>query len=159
MIEDLVKREKEQADLQKLPPHVYSSIVHSMGDLKNKIETAEGFEKKVLEKELEMISTEFSELLGIRLEKILTPSPQNLTSEEEKVFKEISELIEKYRKTLLTKTVPRMIHVRLTADIPQIMGPNMKIYGPFAKDEDVELPTEVGLMLIKAKLGIKGEEK
>lgn len=157
MIEDILKKEKEEVKLQKLSPNFYSDLLNYIENLKNKIETKEGFEKKVLQRELRVIKTKFSELLALRMEKIVSLKDQNFIAEEEKVFKEISELIKKYKKTLFAETVPRTLKVRLKEDLPEIVGPDLKIYGPFKKGEDVELPTNVGILLIKNRLGIKGE--
>jgi len=157
MIEDILKKEKEEVKLQKLSPNFYSDLLNYIENLKNKIETKEGFEKEVLQRELRVIKTKFSELLVLRMEKIVNLKDQNFIPEEEKVFKEISELIKKYKKTLFAETVPRTLKVRLKEDLPEIVGPDLKTYGPFKKGEDVELPTNVGILLIKNRLGIKGE--
>ncbi|RLF96753.1 hypothetical protein DRN58_00405 [Thermococci archaeon] len=157
MIEDILKKEKEEVKLQKLSPNFYSDLLGYIENLKSKIETKEGFEKKVLQRELRVIKTKFSELLALRVGKIVSLKDQNFMPEEEKVFKEISELIKKYKKTLFAETVPRTLKVRLKEDLPEIVGPDLKIYGPFKKGEDVELPTDVGILLIKNGLGIKGE--
>ena len=157
MIEDILKKEKEEVKLQKLSPNFYSDLLDYIENLRSKIETKEGFEKKVLQRELRVIKTKFSELLALRVGKIVSLKDQNFMPEEEKVFKEISELIKKYKKTLFAETVPRTLKVRLKEDLPEIVGPDLKIYGPFKKGEDVELPTDVGILLIKNGLGIKGE--
>jgi len=157
MIEDILKKEKEEVKLQKLSPNFYSDLLGYIENLRSKIETKEGFEKKVLQRELRVIKTRFSELLALRVGKIVSLKDQNFMPEEEKVFKEISELIKKYKKTLFAETVPRTLKVRLKEDLPEIVGPDLKIYGPFKKGEDVELPTDVGILLIKNGLGIKGE--
>ena len=157
MIEDILKKEKEEVKLQKLSPNFYSDLLGYIENLKSKIETKEGFEKKVLQRELRVIKTKFSELLALRVGKIVSLKDQNFMPEEEKVFKEISELIKKYKKTLFAETIPRTLKVRLKEDLPEIVGPDLKIYGPFKKGEDVELPTDVGILLIKNGLGIKGE--
>ncbi|MCD6467371.1 MAG: DNA replication complex GINS family protein [Methanomicrobia archaeon] len=157
MIEDILKKEKEEVKLQKLSPNFYSDLLGYIENLRSKIETKEGFEKKVLQRELRVIKTKFSELLALRVGKIVSLKDQNFMPEEEKVFKEISELIKKYKKTLFAETVPRTLKVRLKEDLPEIVGPDLKIYGPFKKGEDVELPTDVGILLIKNGLGIKGE--
>ena len=157
MIEDILKKEKEEVKLQKLSPNFYSDLLGHIENLRSKIETKEGFEKKVLQRELRVIKTKFSELLALRVGKIVSLKDQNFMPEEEKVFKEISELIKKYKKTLFAETVPRTLKVRLKEDLPEIVGPDLKIYGPFKKGEDVELPTDVGILLIKNGLGIKGE--
>ncbi len=159
MIEDLLKTEKEEVRLQKLPPNFCPDVLNYIESLKNRIETKKGFEKKVIQRELRVVKTKFSELLLLRLKKIVNLNDQNFIPEEEKVFKEISELIKKYKKTLVTEPVPRTLKVRLKKDLPEIIGPDLKVYGPFKKDEDVELPTEVGVLLIRTKLGVKGEGK
>ncbi|HHF09599.1 MAG TPA: DNA replication complex GINS family protein [Methanomicrobia archaeon] len=157
MIEDILKKEKEEVKLQKLSPNFYSDLLDYIENLRSKIETKEGFEKKVLQRELRVIKTKFSELLALRVGKIVSLKDQNFMPEEEKVFKEISELIKKYKKTLSEETVPRTLKVKLEKDLPVIIGPDLKTYGPFRKDEEVELPVEMGILLIKNRIGIKGE--
>jgi len=157
MIEDILKKEKEEVKLQKLSPNFYSDLLGYIENLRSKIETKEGFEKKVLQRELRVIKTKFSELLALRVGKIVSLKDQNFMPEEEKVFKEISELIKKYKKTLSEETVPRTLKVKLEKDLPVIIGPDLKTYGPFRKDEEVELPVEMGILLIKNRIGIKGE--
>ncbi len=159
MIEELLKREREEVRLQKLPPEIYSNVLHYMREIKNKIKTKEGLEKRVLEKELETVRKQFSELIETRIEKVVAVEDQHLTSEEEKIFKEISELIKKYKKAVVTKTIPRTVTVRLKKDLPEIVGPDLNVYGPFKEGEDVELPIEVGILLMKSKIGVKGEKE
>jgi len=48
MIEDILKKEKEEVRLQKLPPNFYPDLLNYIENLKNKIETKEGFEKKTI---------------------------------------------------------------------------------------------------------------
>ncbi len=157
MIEEILRKEREEIKLQKLPPNFYSESMEYIKKLKNDINQKEGFEKKLLQRELKSFKAMFSELINLRINKVIDLRDQNFTPDEEKVFKEISELIKKYKKTLSEETVPRTLKVKLEKDLPVIIGPDLKTYGPFRKDEEVELPVEMGILLIKNRIGIKGE--
>ncbi|MEA1994216.1 MAG: hypothetical protein U9N35_07490 [Euryarchaeota archaeon] len=158
MMEDLLKKEQEEVELQKLPQDLYLTLLNRIGGLKNKIELKDGLEKRVLKEEMKTLKNCFSELVTIRLEKMLKHQNRNLMPEEEKVFKEISELIKKYKKTLFAGSIPRRLKVRTKKDLPEIIGPDLRAYGPFKKGENIELPIEIGILLIKSNQCIKVKE-
>lgn len=47
-----------------------------------------------------------------------------------------------------------MLHVKIISDVPSFVGGDMKEWGPFQKNEEVELPVRVARLLTERKLAV-----
>ena len=73
-----------------------------------------------------------------------------LAGARKEVFKNLFEFNHQ-PKSLKTEEVKKEQEttVKLKCDVPEFVGPDMKTYGPFAKDQIVKLPKDITLMLTK----------
>jgi len=117
------------------------------------------------------------EILEIRERKILKKafhaamSPETeqeplLSGEEKKLFSSIYKVVCEYKKYLDGIFVAEQkgkekekhlntISVQIIEDVPAFVGANMKEFGPYKKDQLIELPQDVAEILISRKLAIK----
>lgn len=89
-----------------------------------------------------------------------------LYGEEKKLFCSICKIVSDYRKYLDSIFVSEAksrdkekhlntISVQIIEDVPAFVGTNMKEFGPFKKDQIVELPADTAEILISRKLAVK----
>ncbi len=108
------------------------------------------------------------EIFSIREKKILNRAlvaartndinEEHLAQQEMKMFRKSIELLKEYRKMLdemFESEVPgsesskdlNNLSVRILSDIPAFIGSDMKEYGPYSKDDIVDLPLHIGKLL------------
>lgn len=105
-------------------------------------------EKKILNKAL--ISARTGEI-----------SDEHMATEEKKIFKKILALLEDHNSVLtsfFTSEPAKLekdsagITLKVLSEIPSFVGPNMKEYGPFSKDQVVNVPKKIAQLLESRKL-------
>ncbi len=114
------------------------------------------------------------EILSLRQKKILSKalissktSEENnelMAEEEKKMFKEILKILKSYNdfveSIFIGKTKPKekglnKVLVKILSDVPSFIGTDMKEYGPFKKDEKIELPPKIAKLFVSRKIGKK----
>lgn len=114
------------------------------------------------------------EIFAMRSRKILSralvgsrtkeSSEEGLTLQEAKLFKSILSELEKHNTVLnsmftegTTKTEKKSQlqtqKIKISKDIPAFVGADMKEYGPFTKDQTIELPNKIAKLLVSRKFG------
>ncbi|MFQ5762143.1 MAG: hypothetical protein ACE5PO_03830 [Candidatus Bathyarchaeia archaeon] len=163
-------KEDEAQDLQPLAKDFYIKLAAYRKELQAEVQVAEDTlpRTRILKLELENGRQLMENLFQLRLRKMLDYLAQNrpvsldlLASEEVEVYNqllnafrhagEILGSIEKGRHAE-PSTSPRDtkgIIVRFLQDTPAIVGADMKIYGPYQKEDVASLPLENAEILIK----------
>ena len=114
-------------------------------------------------REKEVATRLLDELRETRFRKILENAKigipvaeENLTSEERAFVRSLSESLATFKKneiqtedTSISVTPAELMVVRFLQDIPEIVGTDLKIYGPYKKEDVGSLPTENANALIK----------
>ncbi len=113
------------------------------------------------------------EILSLREKKILnkalisskTAEPNNelMATEEKKMFKEILKILESHNSLIESVFVGKQkktkekdlnkVSVRILSDVPSFIGTDMKEYGPFKKEQTVELPSKIAKLFVSRKIG------
>jgi DNA replication initiation complex subunit (GINS family) len=121
---------------------------------------------RLLQKEMGIAHRLLNELREQRLQKIMSLAkrgavinPQTLTEEEQALVKIVTSSISEFnmeqteqqiRKSELTPEFEAdLAVVRFLEDIPEIVGVDLKIYGPYKKEDVGSLPKENAIGLIK----------
>lgn len=106
-------------------------------------------EKKILNKALIVSRTEdFSE--------------EKMASQEKDAFKKLLKVLEEHNRVCTAlfggerENDSGKVELKMLKDVPTFIGTDMKEYGPFAKDETVELPKKIAQLFLSRKLA---EEK
>ncbi len=111
----------------------------------------------------ELITARYNKLIKINMEKKKLPLDA-LSVEEKKIFSIFSSFYKEYqlfRKKLFQGAVltsdfsepSKRVTLRILKDIPDLIGSDMKSYGPFLVEDVASLPPENAELLIKRGLG------
>ncbi len=163
------RKEKETSDLQRLPKDFYAKLADYMRRIREerRMMDEESIRGKLLRREEENVRRMISDLIQTRYKKIsqiiakreIAPLTA-LTEEEENLYNGLSSHAETYNtllKNILQGRKPKIRHpktkgfmvVRILKEIPQIVGSDMKTYGPFKPEDVAALPEENAKALIK----------
>jgi len=117
---------------------------------------------RLLLKEKEIVNRLLRELKEVRLRKLLSLAQNgreindaNLTEEERKLARTFEQSIETFDREKPT-TKPAVIEetvelsvLRFLQDIPEIVGTDLRIYGPYKKEDVGSLPNQNAIALVK----------
>jgi DNA replication factor GINS len=159
------KSEKTSRETQPLPDDFYQKTEAYLSGLDREDasideHTAKG---RLLLKEKEIATRLLRELKETRLRKLLahaqngeTVDGVNLTEEERKLSKDIAGSIEAFEQCRALPSTPsapeesvELCVVRFLEDIPEIVGTDLRIYGPYKKEDIGSLPTQNATALVK----------
>ncbi len=166
----ILQLEIENDTVQEIDPHFYSSIGELIGNLKN--QGYDGIESKIKDSLVKIITDMTTLILKIRIEKAIKSKEldySNLLDEERFIVDSEDELRQR-KETILAATLngrlklletvanghrSRSIVIRFLKPIDQIIGSDLKKYGPFEAEDVATLPFENALALINKKIAIK----
>jgi DNA replication factor GINS len=171
----LWKTEKEQLDLQPLNRTFFQDLSRYVKTLREELQALDEqtWKAALLLDEQKRIKNLLSDITVTRFQKILDAvkearelTSDQLTTEEEYSYHALQQ-IWKHTQTVITDilrgrspkipndlsmTKPKRLLIRFLQAIPAIVGPDMKTYGPFHKEDVAYLPTENAEVLIKRKI-------
>ena len=174
---ELWKNEFESSQLCKTSPDFYARIAEYLRRLKDESRMLDKRTAKatLLRNEIRNVRRMLRDLMQTRYRKMIRLSmsgektlPEVMTDEDKKVYTELSNLAEAYKsfsadllsgRSATTKSEQRQnrIALRFLKDVPEIIGADMKIYGPFKAEDVGSLPTENAKILIRQGLVEKVE--
>jgi len=127
--------------------------------------------KKMIE---EVFSLREKKVLGMALIASRTDEfdEKNMFLEERKFFRTLLALMKKNREALQEtflvgsqkkeeKKVKKeeIVSVKILSDVPSFIGTDMKEYGPYKKNEVIEIPSKIAKLFVLRKLGVKEEKE
>lgn len=127
--------------------------------------------KKMIE---EIFSLREKKVLGMALIASRTNEfdEKNMFSEEKKFFRSLLALMKKNREalqeTFLVGSEKKEekkskkegnVSVKILSDVPSFIGTDMKEYGPYKKNEVIQLPSKIAKLFASRKLGVKEEKE
>lgn len=152
------KSEKTSISPQPLPSDFYQRTVIYLKSLEdettsNDVHTVQGI---LLSKEKQIARRLLGELREARLRKIIedakngnSTTMEGLTDEEQNLVKELKDCLASFgekqtepKQMLSPKTQALLVVVRFLQDIPEIVGVDLKIYGPYKKEDVASLPAQ-----------------
>lgn len=167
--------EKSARELVDLPDEFYSNVAKHVAELNREAARGEPMRQELLKEELQHVLQMVQEIHALRVMKAINKfaegrPPASLLERERYAFNEIRQMLEKLYTELVVPaisgetavTAPREItNVALICltDVPQIVGDDMKNYGPFRGGEVGFLPRRSAELLIKHGLARKIEAK
>ncbi len=168
LLHSILIRETENDSVQEINPELFLIISNLTGKLKS--EDYDGIETKIKNKLILLITEMASLLLQIRVEKaIKTNETTNLTDVEKFILDSKRELEER-KETILSGTLngkskllesiaqshkTKPTAMRFLQDMEQIVGVDLKNYGPFKTEDVATIPYENASALISKKLATK----
>lgn len=176
---DAWKKEKENMEIQVLSKDFYTRLAEYMEKIRKESRMLDKKTTKahLMERELENVGKMVKELIQLRYRKSIRETvnekivPRDaLTKEEEKLHNEFVPLAEAYQAFLKDlfrgktsnvkkKEKPKQTLVRFLQAVPEIIGSDMKPYGPFKAEDVATLPTENARILISQGAAVEVEIK
>lgn len=171
------EREIENSELQSLPLDFYGMVADYMRRLR---EEGRMLDKKtvkasLLKRELLNVRRMVNEIIMARYRKVVKilatggkiPSDA-LTAEEKKIYSGVApfaDAVQSFAKNVLRGFLPKtdveVKHkravLRFLADVPAVIGSDMKPYGPFKAEDVASVPVENANVLVKQGLAEKVE--
>ncbi|MCS7120749.1 MAG: hypothetical protein RMJ07_05915 [Nitrososphaerota archaeon] len=173
------RNEKEKTEIQPLEKNFYSRIAEYIKRIREERRMLDDktLRGRLMEKEEEYVKRMVEDLIRTRYEKIMNASKRGeivptsiLTEEEEILYQGLASQIESFQnflKNLLQGRVViggererrKMLVVRFLKDTPEIVGVDMKVYGPFKPEDVASLPLENAKLLVKQGIAVEIESK
>lgn len=174
-LRELLEAELSSPDLTELEDEFYEEFDSLIKALKlsaeNSRERGEDIEERLYLAQMSIAEKLMREIIKIRLHKIVDLAvegiPGELTAEERKIFtilrafiereelsvpevveEELSESLQESPAEPLKRTIPSEAYI-IKVDLPKILGPELKEYGPFRAGDLVIIPRELGKVLIE----------
>jgi DNA replication factor GINS len=168
----LWETEKEQAELQPLNRNFFQDLSRYVKSLKEELQSLDEktWKSELLTEEQKRIKILLKDLTITRFQKMLDAvreehelTSNQLTTEEEYSYNAL-QLTWEHMQTVVDDILrgrppkiasdismkkPKRLLVRFLQAIPAIVGPDMKTYGPFQKEDVAYLPAENAQVLIK----------
>ena len=174
------KKEKESSELQPLQKGFYTEASAFLRAKKDEAQMLDerSLRAKLLEKQRARAHRLLKDLVEIRSKKICyvvlngeAPSRDLLTSEEESIVNDLTSVkdeLDGLLRAVLSGRPPhvtklrvgerhRRVMVRFLQDIPSIVGPNTRTYGPFKAEDIATLPAENAESLINRGVALRVE--
>ena len=151
-IREIFENEKKETKLSKIDEDFFEKIRKY---LQFKEKAYEETKNEKIYQELKTAKRMIEEIFNIRLKKIINSIfiflktgvlPENMLKSEEEIFFKMIDLMKEYKKKM--KIEKNLVKIKMNFDIPQFIGPDGKTYGPFKKDEIVELDENIANYLL-----------
>jgi len=159
------KSEKRTREPQSLPSDFYRKTENYLNGLEHEIESIDenSVTGRLTLKEKQMCDRLLRELKEIRMRKLLELAQKseavnetNLTEEEKEFVKEFAKSLQNLNQTEVEpKPAPleeekvELSVVRFLQDIPEIVGTDLRIYGPYKKEDVGSLPNHNARALVR----------
>jgi len=160
------KAEKNSPEPQPLPSDFYQradTYVKGL-DLDSTSTDEQTLQGRLLAREKEVSVRLLEQIREIRLKKIVSASrdgiditPDALTDEEKRLLDHVTESVTSFKSrgppaetpsTVQQEQTLQLTVVRFLADVPEIVGVDLRIYGPYRKEDIGSLPSENATALI-----------
>jgi DNA replication factor GINS len=168
------KRELESKELEKLPQDFISKIAEYLKKIEEEKrmldkKTAKAYLLKIEEQNVKRM---LNDLTKIRYRKLVEKTAEDkklsmpLTTTEDKKIFELLSLTESYQSfikamfqesTAELKVSHKMAVLRFLGEVPEIIGLDMKTYGPYKPEDVASIPIENAKILVKQGLAEKIE--
>jgi len=148
------KSEKSSSLPQPLPSDLYNRAFMYLKGLDEELSTADRhtIQGRLLVKEKEVTERLLHELRETRIKKIVQAAENRITIQTTSLTEDESGMLERIEQSLASLNQQRLTSsksenqveelkvVRILEDIPEIVGVDLKIYGPFKKEDVASLP-------------------
>ena len=160
ILNDIWRKENEEEGLAKLPEDLAEKLREYVGSIKHylKVSDKETLSAEIREAAANAITKLVQEIFELRLRKILryvlrNEVPENLYGFELKFYPNMLKLIQDYRDAVREMATAAAYQdweqirskyevVCFLKDVSQIVGPDLKVYGPFKAGDIATLPLE-----------------
>jgi len=167
--------EKTSRELMEIPEEFYQNVAKYVAQLNIELKRSEPLREELLQKELQNVFQMVQEIYLSRTLKALDEViqgrlPNNLLERERYAFDEIRQSLKKLYAKLIAPAITRNAKLAapreitnvlliMQAEVPTIVGDDLRQYGPFKKGEITSLPKRSAELMMKHGLARKIEVK
>lgn len=173
-------KEKENAELQRLPKDFYAKLAEYIGRIRQegRMLDKKSAKARLISQELSNVKRLMEELIRLRLKKIVNHATsakplkkETLVLEEERILLELRPSLENFQSFLkdflrgrISKVeekieAPKRMLLRFVHEVPAIVGADLKVYGPFLVEDVATLPIENAKVLVKHGVAMEIETR
>lgn len=170
LIRSIHRREKDSSELVKIDDDFFDSIPEFVAEEKSKLkDIKKNLDDSILRK-LNNIRTMLIDIVSWRGKKIINKAIlktktneddiKNMTIEEQKIYYKLVNILYNYQlivknsfEEVIEEQPKKNIKLKILQDVPKFIGTDMKEYGPFEKDTEIELIESIAKIFIKKDIG------
>ncbi|MEM3010838.1 MAG: hypothetical protein QXE76_03410 [Candidatus Bathyarchaeia archaeon] len=172
-------KEKENAEIQKISEDFYARLARYVKKLKEerRMLDEKSVKAKLLRNESKNVKFLVENLIRLRFKKILSEAkagkqiPEDKLAMEEKLLQKkvlpstefyhslLNDVLKGRSVNILEEKKPVRLVVRFLKDVPAVIGADLKVYGPFKREDVGVLPLDNAKILIKQGLAAEIEVK
>jgi len=156
-LDKALEKEMENASLADIEENLFENISFYLKRLENRALKSKGLDNDLIVSEMGDVKFKITLLFDLRLGKIADSGDDNLLSDEQNIFKQVSLLKKQYRKDLLepilrgeyTYEREGFIKAKIILPIPSFMDGELRKYGPYKPGDVDHFPENVHAILSK----------
>ena len=168
---DLLRKEKIYPELQKIPDTFLTEVISYLSEKTAILESQRQKDSIFAEKEVEKTAKQLENMivkLALIASKTDSLSDTDMLKEEQEMYNALVSNLNFYRENILTRVLDKkqpslsnkteenkeeenLKTVRFTNPVPQFIGNDQKVYGPFEEEYVANLPSKVAELLIRNK--------
>lgn len=139
---------EEKSKLQDIKKNLDDSVIRKINNIKTMlIDIISWREKKIINKAILKTKTNEDDL-------------KNMTLEEQKIYYKLVNILHSYQllvknsfEEIIEDQPKKSIKLKILQDVPKFIGTDMKEYGPYEKDSEIELIESIAKIFIKKDIG------
>ncbi len=140
--------EEEKTKLQDMKKNLDDSVIRKIQNMKNMLlDIVSWREKKIINKAILKIKTNEDDI-------------KNMILEEQKIYYKLINILHSYQMLVkgsfedqIEEISKKVVKLKILQDVPKFIGTDMKEYGPYEKDSEIELIESIAKIFIKKEIG------
>ncbi len=170
LIRKIHRQEKDSPNLVKIEDDFFNELPEFIETEKSKLTDIKKSLDDRIVRNINNIKTMLDDIIYSREKKILNKAIlktkngeddlKNMTLEEQKIYYKLVNLLYNYQQLVkssfeekITEEIQKNIKLKILQDIPKFIGTDMKEYGPYSKDEEIEIIESIAKIFIKKNIG------
>lgn len=170
LIRSIHRLEKDSNELSKIDDDFFTEIPDFIEEEKSKLQDVKKNLDDSIIRKIQNIKSMLTDIIYLREKKIINKAIlktktndddiKNMTLEEQKIYYKLVNILYNYQ--LLVKSPfedhieeqsKKTIKMKVLQDVPKFIGTDMKEYGPYEKDSEIELIESIAKIFIKKEIG------
>jgi DNA replication initiation complex subunit (GINS family) len=170
LIRSIHRQEKDSNELVKIDDDFFDEIPEFVTEEKSKLQDIKkNLDDSVIRK-INNIKTMLMDIISWREKKIINKAIlktktneddiKNMTLEEQKIYYKLVNILHSYQllvknsfEEIIEDQPKKIVKLKILQDVPKFIGTDMKEYGPYEKDSEIELIESIAKIFIKKDIG------
>lgn len=170
LIRSIHRQEKDSTELVKIDDDFFDEIPEFINEEKQKLQDMKkNLDDSVIRK-IQNIKSMLTDIIYWREKKIINKAIiktktndddiKNMILEEQKIYYKLVNILHNYQMLVkssfedqIEETSKKTIKLKILQDVPKFIGTDMKEYGPYEKDAEIEIIESIAKIFIKKEIG------